>query len=222
MKVIPKALFLVAAFFTAGGVWMVVTNRPGGWAVLCFFGACLVMATFDLWRGRASAANAIPEVDLNGELVLRQDRLKSVVFWVGCLGFVAAGFWLKVEHPIAGWASILFFGIGVLILPLTFLPGASYLRLTRDELTIVSLFRRTTIRWADIERFGVLAFGIPGTQKDLVGMRYAPSYRGSKLGARIASAMTGFDGAIPASYGLPPEDLSTLLNDWRGRASGTR
>ena len=50
---------------------------------------------------------------MNDELVYRASRLKAVLLFLGCAGFVALGLLVSRQKPLLGWACIAFFGLGL-------------------------------------------------------------------------------------------------------------
>ena len=90
-------------------------------------------------------------------------------------------------------------------------PQASHLRLTPDGVTICSLFRAQTIRWADVTGFGVGRI----FNNKMMMFNYAESYQHSPKLRAFNTELTGFEAAIPDSYGLRHEDLADLLNRYK-------
>jgi hypothetical protein len=127
---------------------------------------------------------------------------------IGSLVFVAAGLWMLPEHPVSGYASIIFFGLCALVFCVNLLPNSSYLRLTREGFTICSTFRCRSIEWRHVGTFGVTRIGT----KKMVGWDPADSV--SKLG-KANKAVCGYASALPDTYGLKAEELVQLLNRLR-------
>ena len=49
----------------------------------------------------------------------------------------------------------------------------------------------------------------------MVMFNYAESYQGALAVRRINAALTGFEAALPDSYGLRPEELADLMNSYK-------
>ncbi|RZU63597.1 hypothetical protein [Zhihengliuella halotolerans] len=176
----------------------------------------------------APAASRFPEwdraFDSTGTLHFRTGRHVSVLALLGCLVFVAAGFWmLGVERPlaaIAGVLALLFFGVmGV--------PTCVYLFFKPRSLTFtadgVLITRRPLIPWEAVAGAGHVTQG-PQTHGVL---RLTPegmaAYEGALTGraARVHASQksyTGGDGAFFPPY-LPasPRDIAAWVNANRHR-----
>jgi len=147
--------------------------------------------------------------------VLRPSLGKALVPLVACLLLAACGTLLVAtgRNGIAGWAGILFFGGGGLVLGANLAPGASGLRLDREGFRVTSLFRSRSVRWADVEGFGVRA--VPHARR-MVGYRLLPGRRPPEGRLRRILGL-GLDGYLPDGYGLEPEALIEVLEAWRRR-----
>ena len=138
-------------------------------------------------------------------------KLAKVTF-TGLL-FVGAGlFILKTGGPwYVGGLVIASGGLGIAIIAVNHLPGASFLRLEDDGFRYASLFRQHFIPWANITQFVVARIA----NRTLVGWNYiVPKSRLTGFNQTHA----GCDAALPDTYGLKPKELADLLEDWRTRA----
>jgi hypothetical protein len=153
--------------------------------------------------------------------VLRPRKATWALVLLICAGFVAIGV-LVLRDPRAAadrtWAAsaTIFFGLGVLIALLQFVPGSSYLLLTPEGLTIRTMWRTTSYRWVDIERFGVAA--------QLVGLNFVPAYPRGRLARalmKLNRTLTGFEAALPDNYGRNRAELAAYLNSLKGRYSAS-
>ena len=147
----------------------------------------------------------------NEPILLRPKATKWLAVAVGSFAFVLIGIWMVRSREVFGWFGIVFFGLCLSVSLMCLLPHASYLRLTPDGFTICSLFRAHTIRWDDVTDFGV---GRVLTNK-MVMFNYAESYQHSPKLRSFNTELTGFDAAIPDSYGLRHEELADLLNRYK-------
>jgi hypothetical protein len=147
----------------------------------------------------------------NKPILLRPKPTKWLLVAGGSLAFVLIGIWMVRSGEMFGWLGIVFFGLCLSVSLIGMLPTASYLRLTPEGFTICSLFRAQTIRWDDVAGFGV---GRIFTNK-MVMFNYVESYQSSPKLRSFNTELTGFEAAIPDSYGLRHEDLADLLNRYR-------
>ena len=152
----------------------------------------------------------------NEPILLRPKPTKWLAVALGSLAFVLIGIWMVRSRDMLGWLSIAFFGLCLAVSLICLLPKASYLRLTPDGFTMCSLFRAHTIRWDDVEGFGVSRVF---TNK-MVMFNYVESYQRSPKLRSFNTELTGFEAAIPDSYGLRHEDLADLLNRCKASSHG--
>jgi len=152
--------------------------------------------------------------------VLRPRKATWALVLLICGGFVAIAV-LVLRDPKAAadriWASFAttFFGLGVLVSLLQFLPGSSFLLLTTEGLTVRTMWRTTSYRWVDIERFGVTA--------QLVGLNFVPAYPRGRMAQALMTlnkTLTGFEAALPDNYGRSRAELAAYLNSLKDRYSG--
>lgn len=110
-----------------------------------------------------------------------------------------------------GWLPALFFGLGVVVFGVILLPNSAYLRVSQDGFTVCSLFRAHSYRWSDVGPFTVDRIG----PNRMVVFNFSDQYRALPLARKAASAITGYEGALPDSYGMSLEELACLLNEYR-------
>src|SRR4051794_37680290 len=106
------------------------------------------------------------------EIIYQASRLKALLVFVGCCAFVAMGLLISSQKPLIGWASVVFFGLGVPLSVLMLLPNRVYLRLDPSGFETASPFSKKLIRWKDVERFHIGA--IRGTK--MIAIVYRPGY----------------------------------------------
>jgi hypothetical protein len=133
-----------------------------------------------------------------------------------CAAFVAAGVFMLPTKPVAGYGTIVFFGLGVLVALVHLLPGSSYLELGQGGFTLCNLFRKSFHRWEDIAEFFPLSIA-PG--KLMVAVRYAPGYQAQATARKFATQLAGAEGALPDTYGMSAAELAALLNTVRAEQS---
>lgn len=150
------------------------------------------------------------------DLVLRPKRLSQLGYFAICLAFTIGGALMIADGQWAGWFVAGFFGLGVVALPLTILPGASYLRLTPQGFTVCSMYRHHHFKWAEIEPC------FPGvvSKRKMVLFDLAEPGRFPR-GRAVARLLTGAEAGLSDTYGMTAEDLAALMNRWRDHALST-
>ncbi|PYJ03749.1 MAG: hypothetical protein DME25_11360 [Verrucomicrobia bacterium] len=154
-------------------------------------------------------------------------KSKTVLLFIVCLAFVAGGLWLGRKGDKVGWLCAGFFGLGIPVFLLQLHPKCSSLTVTEEGMEIRSLFRSSKVRWSDISDFGVSTLrqqGLPVNR--MVGFNYSAAYQRASKARSVAKALAGFEGALPNTYGLRPEELAQLLAElhrqWSLKPAGSR
>jgi len=94
-----------------------------------------------------------------------------------------------------GWLGTVFFGLCLSVSLICLLPKASFLRMTPE-----------------------VFFGVGRVFTRMVMFNYVESYPRSHKLQSLNTALTGFEAAIPDSYGLAHEDLADLLNRYKAES----
>lgn len=161
-------------------------------------------------------------------VTLRPSRLRTGSLLLVSTLFVVTGIWMVFDGGMAGytvdgipvywvgWASIIFFGMGVVVFLLQFLPGAAYLRLTPEGFTYCSSFRVHATRWEDVQEFGVMQMH----HTRMVGWNYAPGYQAKARMRGVAKALGGYEACLPDTYGMKVEQLAEALEMLRCQYTG--
>jgi hypothetical protein len=147
--------------------------------------------------------------------LLKPCRWKFAIPAIFSLIFMAAGIRMVSDGTAAGWPVAIGFGVAAASLAIMGHPRSGFLRLDPDRLTVCSLFRVSSYRWDDIEAFDVVRFGLYRL------VAFTLFEQGGGHGdhtPRPAAAISGYDGALPDTYGMRAEELALLLNEWRLRA----
>ena len=142
-----------------------------------------------------------------GAEVLRPSPLKWLAMVAISAVFVWIGATIMGTHPAVAWSGIVFFGLCGSVGVLNLLPDASRLLVDDDGFEIRSLFRASRVRWADVARFGTLRIGL----NMMVGFDFVDGYRGSDRLRRLNRNLSGFQGALPDTYGLKVAALAERL-----------
>ncbi len=143
--------------------------------------------------------------------VLRPSRLKTITIALGSFTFAMMGLWMILAGEPSGWWIALFFGIAAIVFGVTALPNSSYLKLGPEGFTLCSMYRSHAYRWSDVGPFIVGRVGL----NPMVVFNFSDQYNPSPHLRKFASGLTGFEGALPDSYGLPLSELAQLLNAYR-------
>jgi hypothetical protein len=147
------------------------------------------------------------------EFTLKPDRRRYLLLLIPSAGFVVSGvFMVRAADPI-GWAVVLLFGAGVVVFCLTLLPGSAYLRLDPAGFTVCTLYRAHSTRWFEVESFNVARIG----SRKMVVFNFSDLHPGQEFVRKLSSAVSGYEAALPETYGLSAEELAAIMNDWRGR-----
>ena len=150
-------------------------------------------------------------MDLIEPRTLRTKPISNIALLSVSVGFVGVGRWMVHEGQWSGWLIIGFFGVCALVAIALMLPGASYLRLNSEGFTMCCMYRSHTFKWSDVAEFDVSQiFG-----NTMVMMNFSDSYKASPSVRKFNVATVGFDGALPNSYGLKPEELADLMNRYK-------
>lgn len=145
-------------------------------------------------------------------MTLKPRLSRFVLLLIVCAAFVAMGAFLVARgQTMLGWLNIGFFGLGVAVAIVSLLPGSNYLQLTREGMHVVSLYRRWSVRWNDVQEF----FPALVARREMVCWNHAAGYDRQRTGRLLATGLAGVEAALPDTYGLSAEALAQLLNRWR-------
>lgn len=154
--------------------------------------------------------------------VLRPRRLKTLALFVVSAAFVIGGAVLVREGNGWGWIATCFFGLCALVFAVQLLPGSAYLRIGPEGFTICYLFRAQTIPWRVVNSFevGHIAGNRAPMTKGVVFDYDAPDYEEYEMLRQLASSTASHEGALSDTYGMDPQELADLLNNYRRRYAG--
>ena len=148
-------------------------------------------------------------------LTLRPRRLKMAFYGMLSAAFTGGGVYMIMDGDHGGWFVAGFFGACTLIFLALLLPGAAYLRLSRDGFRVRSLWRGHFTPWSAVTGFGVARIA----RRRLVVFNFVDAK--ARRGARYARILTGVEGALPDTYGMSPEKLAELMTHWQVRVRTT-
>jgi hypothetical protein len=152
-------------------------------------------------------------------IVLGASKRKAALLFVGSSAFVAIGVFLVVTGESMGWLPLGFFGLCLIVSIVLLVPGSTSLAMDGNGIHMKHMFRLTHIRWSEVDCFyvGFVRTGVSSTK--MIGIKYSDSYQGQQAGRRVASALSGMEGAIPNQYQVSAEELCELLNAAKRRWS---
>jgi hypothetical protein len=126
---------------------------------------------------------------------------------------VAISLWMGRSGQWLGYVCAAFFGLGIAIAILQFIPGTSYLLIERDGLTVRNLYRNRHIAWQDVAEFFVVKMKSKGiTTATLVAFNYSTTYDRTGFRRRLAKALGHCEGYLPDIYGQNAAELADYLN----------
>ena len=136
-------------------------------------------------------------------VLLRASRKKHLLFLLVSIAFVAIGVMMVRDGEPMGYFCGGFFALGAIVFVINMLPNASYLRLDEESFTFCSLFRAHTVPWAAIQEFGLVTIRF----KRMVAWNFVEGYVTNMRLQDLSRAISGFDAALPDTYGLSANDL---------------
>lgn len=129
--------------------------------------------------------------------------------------FVAGGVWLGLEGDWIGYLCSAFFGLGVAVFIVQLLPGASFLKISKDGFEFSAIYRRQYVKWDDIEEFGVFTHRHSGvTTNKMVSWNYVSDFDKSKVGRALSKGIAGAEAGLPDTYGLKAEKLLEIMTEY--------
>jgi hypothetical protein len=213
---------MMKASGTARVLWLPLAMADLLLAIWALISICIRVA-----KG-APTANELPDAfpaggmdQAMGPRVIEKSRMKQMLAMAGCLAMALVCLPLLHNADItkqwSGWAGLVFFGGGGLVLLLSAFSGNGALALDEDGFTLSSALRKFRYEWRDVSPFSVIRIGRARTQ--MVGFSII-----NKPGImhNFAQDMTGTGGALMNIYTLPPAELAALMNAYRNTACNRR
>lgn len=146
--------------------------------------------------------------DFTIPVTLRPSRAKTALLFLVCAVFVAGGVLMVRDGKPWGYFCGGFFALGLPIFGIQFLPKAAYLHLAVDGFTFCSLFRSHFVQWKYVQEFAVIYVG----PNRMVAWNFTPDYTATVGGRSISKALSGYEAALPDTYGMKPQRLADVLN----------
>ena len=150
-------------------------------------------------------------------LVIEGSKMKAVRILLFGIGFVITGIFMIMNGEPWGWACSLFFGLAIPLAVLQLIRG-SYLKLDNEGFEVKPGTKPWRLSWHDVESFYVGK--IYGNK--MIGINFSASYNKMNAGRKIASAVSGMEGAINSQFKLSPEKVCACLNEWKIQHGATK
>ena len=144
---------------------------------------------------------------------LRPSRLRTAWLLLTFVAFTVLGVLMGRDGERLGYFIGGFFALGIPVFALQFHPRAAFLRLDEEEFIFCSLFRAHRVRWADVAMFGVTTVGA----NRMVAWNFVLGYPRTGYARGLSQAISGYEAALPDTYGLKAAELAVLLNTLRLR-----
>lgn len=143
--------------------------------------------------------------------LFKPNRLKNVMLFLACSAFVAMGILIRDSNPKIAWACIAFFGLGVIVSIIHFLPNSTYLKLTDEGFEVKGLFRSGFTKWTDVKDFRVGS--VKGNK--MIFFDYTENHKKWKSGKQVAKFLSGNEGAVQSSYNIKTDELLNLMKKYK-------
>jgi hypothetical protein len=143
-------------------------------------------------------------------------KKKAAVLLAGSICFVLLGYWVRDESPFAGWACMLFFGLGIPVSLFMAFSKKMYLLLDSQGFEIASPVTTARIGWQDVVGFDLVS--VSGAK--MIAIHYREGYEKQRLLRSATSAVSGLEGAIGNAYAASLPEILHSLRDWHRRFAG--
>ena len=140
-------------------------------------------------------------------VTLRSNKKRTIYLFILSVSISLTAILLYSDHPVVAILGAFFFSLGALVSGIQLLPQASYLRLTKEGFVLCSLFRKHTYNWAEIEGFGITCIH----NNRMVAWNFSTSYKGHPSMRQLSAALSGYEAALPETYGFTAEELTVIL-----------
>jgi len=147
-------------------------------------------------------------------LTLYPKKTKTLMLLIVCLAFVAGSMLIIRKWEKVGWLCGGCFGLGIPVFLIQLWPKRAFLKVSEEGIEFCSLFSKQKVPWHDISQFGVITIrhhGLP--VKRMVGLNYSAEFQSVWKARSVAKILTGFEGALPDTYGMGAEELAQILTD---------
>lgn len=142
---------------------------------------------------------------------LYPNKLKSILLLILSLIFVIGGIYMLNDGKKMGWLVTVFFGLGMIVFIVNLFPQASYLKLDKEGFETSSLFKKHRYSWNEISHFGVGKI----SNNKMVMFDFSKEYKKARKIRKVASMISGAEGALHDNFGLKAEELAELMNAYK-------
>jgi hypothetical protein len=155
-------------------------------------------------------------LDQTTKRVLKAGKSRALAITLGNVVSAATGFWLyQRDHSSTGLMLAAVCSIIALATSAQLWPGASELVLDAEGFSIKAMFRTQRYKWVDVTGFNVGKIGFNSMVTFNLTEEFKARSEAEKAAAEFMKNINGHEAALPANYGMTPQDLSQLLNRWR-------
>src|SRR5215471_16724324 len=128
-------VLFIGLLFCAAGAALICSGKspPVGWFTILFFGGCSLLAGWELVRDRMQSSLrgriGITPAGCIRPLILRRSAAQFLIYSSAGAGLASGGVFMVVtdRSPITGWLTVVFFGLGSLLLLWQALDGRARL-----------------------------------------------------------------------------------------------
>lgn len=153
----------------------------------------------------------MPDNNISLPTTLHPNRTKMALLFLVCAAFVVIPVWMVRDGQSMGYLTGVFFALGLPVFAVQLLPNATYLQLRSDGFTFCSLFRAHTFQWRQVQTFAAIHVGV----NPMVAWNFTADYVASGGMRRASKAFSGYEAALPDTYGMKAQELADLLNELR-------
>lgn len=154
-------------------------------------------------------------LDQTPKQILKAGKSRALAITFGSLVSAAIGLWLyQRDHSSTGLMLSAVCSIIAIATAVQLLPGASELILDNEGFSIKAMFRTQRYKWADVTGFNVGKIGFNSMVTFNLTEEFKARSEAEKSAAEFMKNINGYEAALPANYGMNPQDLSQLMNRW--------
>jgi hypothetical protein len=151
------------------------------------------------------------------EITLHPNPWKTFFLLLISLTFVATGIRITISEPgnWIGWLGVVFFGLCAVFFILNTLPNFSYLKLNKEGFEICSIGKKHFYFWREIEIFQAVNLSF---FTKIIVFNFSENFIQSKKIKRFSSPISGWEGGLHDTFGMKPEKLAALMNEYLAKA----
>ena len=139
-------------------------------------------------------------------VILKPGKTKSIFLIFISTAFIILGISLLENNPFIGILNIVFFGICLLIFVINLIPNSSYMKIGVQGIEMKNLFKSAFIPWDAVSSFRTKRFFVNKMVVYDISEKLLEN-----------TGKTTRTGAFPDTYGMSPEKLAALLNEYKAK-----